>query len=304
MKQTTISTRAWAELLLLALIWGGSFLAIRTALYEIGPLTAVLLRTGLAAAVLWPVVLWRRLPLPRTARTWSALLVMGCLNNAIPFSLMAWGQLHIPTGLTSILNATTAIFGVLVAALVFADERLTARKGIGVGLGFAGVATAIGPRDLMNIDPGSLAQLAVVAGTLSYACASAWVRARLGTLPPLVNACGMLTGATLVMAPLALAVEGLPDLALSTRGWTGVLYYALVATALAYLLYYRVLAMAGAGNLLLVTLLIPPVAILLGAWVRGETLAPTAYAGLGLLAAGLVVLDGRVLGFDARSRRA
>ncbi|MBW4983388.1 DMT family transporter [Mameliella sp. CS4] len=294
MTQTSLSPRAWAELILLGLIWGGSFLAIRTALDEIGPLTSVLFRTGIAALVLWPVILWRGIALPSGWRTWRALLVMGVLNNVIPFTLMAWGQLHIPSGLTSILNATTAIFGVLVAAAVFADERLTTRKALGVTLGFAGVVTAIGPAALLNLDLTSTAQLAVIAGTLSYACAGAWARVHLRGLAPLAAAAGMLTSSTLVMAPLTLMTEGLPSLALSSATWIGILYYALIATALAYLLYYRVLAMAGAGNLMLVTLLIPPVAIALGALVRKEDLHPGAYAGLALLALGLTILDGRL----------
>ncbi len=300
MNQTTIPTRAWVELLALALIWGGSFLAIRTALDEIGPLTSVLWRTGLAALLLWPLALWRR-ELPRAdLRIWGALVVMGLLNNAIPFSLMAWGQLFIPTGLTSILNAATAIFGVLVAAAVFADERLSARKATGVLLGFAGVVVAIGPGNLLSFDVTSTAQLAILAGTLSYAFAGAWARRRLNGLPPLGAATGMLICSTLLMLPLTLWLEGVPRLDLAPATWAGILYYAVIATALAYLLYYRVLAMAGSGNLLLVTLLIPPVAILLGAWARDETLSASAYAGFALLALGLLVLDGRLL---ARARR-
>ncbi|MDA7424145.1 DMT family transporter [Thalassococcus lentus] len=294
MKQTRLSSRAWAELLLLGIIWGGSFLAIRVALDEIGPLTSVLYRTGIAAALLWPVVWLRGLAVPRSARLWAGLFVMGLLNNVIPFSLMAWGQLFIPSGLTSIFNATTAIFGVVVAALVFADERLTRQKAIGVTVGFAGVVTAIGPSAIRNFDITSLAQLAVLAGTLSYAVASAWARARLSSLPPLVAATGMLTTATLIMAPIAIWAEGMPDLALAPSTWAGIVYYAAIATALAYLLYYRVLAMAGSGNLMLVTLIIPPVAIVLGAWVRDEQLAQSAYAGFGLLTIGLLILNGRI----------
>ncbi len=295
MTQTSLSPRAWTELMLLGLIWGGSFLAIRTALDEIGPLTSVLFRTGLAALVLWPLVILRGIARPASARAWRALLVMGVLNNVIPFSLMAWGQLHIPTGLTSILNASTAIFGVLVAAAVFADERLSPRKALGVGLGFAGVIAAIGPESLLRFDPTSVAQLAVLAGTLSYALAGAWARRTLSDLPPLTAAAGMLGMSTLVMLPLTLLVEGVPPLALAPATWAGIGYYALIATALAYLLYYRVLAMAGSGNLMLVTLIIPPTAIALGAVVRGESLAPSAYAGFAALAAGLLVLDGRLL---------
>ena len=290
-----MSGRAWAEMILLALIWGGSFLSIRIALDEVGPLTSVAHRTGWAMLVLWAVVAAMRLPLPRAPRIWAAFLGMGLLNNVIPFGLMAWGLLHIETGLTSILNAATAIFGVIVAALIFADERMTPRRGIGVALGFLGVATAIGLENLRNFDIRSLAQLAVIAGTVSYALASAWARLFLGGLAPQVAAAGMLTGATLITVPLAWIVEGPMSLHLQPDTALAIGYYAIVATAGAYLLYYRVLAMAGSGNLMLVTLLIAPVAILLGALVRGEALAPNAFAGFGLLALGLIILDGRLL---------
>ena len=291
--QQSLSPRAWVELCALGLIWGGSFLAIRIALDEIGPLWSVVHRVFWAALVLWTVVALRGLRLPRERGTWVALLIMGLLNNVIPFGLMAWGQLHIPTGLTAILNAATAIFGVIGAAIVFADERLTPRKAFGVGLGFLGVAVAIGLRNFLAFDITSVAQLAVLGGTISYAAAGVWARKTLRGLAPAVSAAGMLTGAFILVLPLALAVEGPPDLALSARTWGAIGYYALAATAIAYLLYYRVLAMAGSGNLLLVTLLIPPVAITLGALVRGEALAPTAFVGFGLLAVGLLILNRR-----------
>ncbi len=298
--QKSLTPRATAELALLALIWGGSFLAIRTALDEIGVLTSVAWRVAPAAAALWLWVGLRGLQIPRRAGVWAAFLVMGVLNNVIPFTLMAWAQLHIETGLTSILNATTAIFAVLLAALAFRDERLTLRKAAGVALGFAGVVAAIGPAALAGFDLRSLAQLAVLAGTLSYACAGLWARRMLAGIAPEVSAAGMLTAASLLLVPLALATEGAPRLGLAAATWTAIGYYALAGTALAYVLYYRVLATAGSANLMFVTLMIPPVAIALGAAVRGEALAPSAFLGLGLLAAGLAVLDGRVL---ARARR-
>ncbi len=208
---------------------------------------------------------------------------------------MAWGQLHIETGLTSILNAATAIFGVLVATALFADERLTPRRAIGVTLGFLGVATAVGLGALATFDLRSLGQIAILGGTLSYALAGAWARKTLSDLSPIVAAAGMLTGSSLLMIPAAWILEGPPDLTLAPRTWAAIGYYAVLGTAFAYLLYYRILAMAGAGNLLLCTLLIPPVAIILGAVVLDESLAPRAFAGFGLLALGLLILDGRIL---------
>ncbi|MDJ0993917.1 MAG: DMT family transporter [Dinoroseobacter sp.] len=293
-EQKLISPRASGELCLLSLIWGGSFLAIRTALDEITVVTSVAYRVGFAALAL---VIWLRLrgvTLPKSPQLWIKFAVMGFLNNVIPFLLMAWGQLYIPVGLTAILNAATAIFAVLVAAAFFADERLSFRRLAGVLLGFAGVTTAIGLQNLLNFSITSVAQLAVLAGTLSYAFAGAWARAMLRDVSPSIAATGMLVASTVIMVPVALLVDGRPSLPQSPSTYLAVAYYALIATAFAYLLYYRVLAMAGSGNLLLCTLLVVPVAITLGALVRGEALTATDFLGFGLLALGLIVLDGRL----------
>ncbi|WP_170329915.1 DMT family transporter [Ruegeria arenilitoris] len=290
-KQKHLSPKAWAELLLLGLIWGASFLSIRIALDTIPVMTSVFHRVFWAMLVLWIVVRVQRLAVPSSPRIWLAFLVMGLLNNAIPFSLMSWGQLYIETGLTSILNAMTAIFGVIVAAMFFKDERLSRTRAIGVGLGFLGVTIAIGLRNFASFDLQSMAQLAIIAGTVSYALAGAWARVTLSDLPPVVAAAGMLTGSTLLILPITLVVDGVPSLDLPLITWAAIGYYALVATAGAYLLYYRVLAMAGAGNLLLVTLVIPPVAIVLGAVVRDEALPPQAFLGFAILAIGLLILN-------------
>ncbi|NKX46254.1 DMT family transporter [Roseibacterium sp. KMU-115] len=280
-------------MLALATIWGASFLAIKIALGELPVLTLVAHRVVWAALILWGYVLWRGLAVPRDAATWGALLTMGVLNNVVPFTLMAWGQQFIETGLTSIFNAATAVLGVLVAAAVFADERLTGRRLAGVLIAFAGVSIAIGLEALGGLDLRSLAQLAVLGGALSYACAAAWARARLGHLRPQVAAMGMLTGASLVMLPLALAVDGPVALPRAPETWAAIAWFAVAGTALAYLLYYRVLAVAGSGNAMLVTLLIPPVAITLGWLVLGERLAPSALVGFAVLAVGLLVMNRR-----------
>lgn len=293
--QKSISTRAWVELCLLSLIWGASFFSIRIALNEIGPLTAVAHRTGWAMLLLWLFIAVRGLPVPKDLRIWGAFLVMGLLNNVIPFSLMAWGQLHIETGLTSILNASTALFGVLAAAIFFADEKLTARRAIGVTLGFIGVCVVIGLDALRAFDLRSMGQIAVLIGTISYALAGVWARKTLGHLPPQVAAAGMLTGSSLIMIPLARFVEGPISFDLAPQTWAAIAYYALIATAFAYLLYYRVLAMAGSGNLMLCTLMIAPVAIILGAVFLNEALPLRDYIGFAAIAFGLIVLDGRLL---------
>lgn len=295
MTQQSLSTRAWAEMALLALIWGASFLAIKLALAEVPVFTLVAHRVFWATLLLWIYVLWRGLDIPRSPKIWGAFLMMGILNNIIPFTLMAWGQQFIETGLTSIFNAVTAIFGVLVAAMFFRDERLTARRGIGVCIAFAGVAVAIGLDSFASFDIRSLAQLAVIGGTVSYAFAAAWARGYLSGLAPQVAAAGMLTGATVIMLPLAWVIDGAPEMPQLPVTFAAIGYFAILGTAIAYLLYYRVLSMAGSGNAMIVTLLIPPVAIILGAVVLGERLAPEAFAGFALLALGLMILDGRML---------
>ncbi len=300
--QKTLTSRAWADLIVLSCLWGGTFLAVRIALDEIGVFTIVAHRVFWGALVLWGVVFALRLPVPRDPRIWGAFAVMGILNNVIPFSMITWGQLRVETGLTAILNATTALFAILVATAFFADEKLTLRKAVGVLLGFAGVVTAVGVQTLFAFDLTSLAQWSIIGAGISYAFAGAWGRIGLGGLPPLVAAAGMVTASALVMIPIAHVIDGPISLDLTSRTWGAIAYVSVGATALAYLLYYRILAAAGSGNLLLVTLMIPPVAIVLGALVLGETLNPSAYLGFALLALGLAVVDGRILGGVTRTK--
>lgn len=293
--QKSIPPRAWAELLLLATIWGGSFISNRLALNEVPVLTTVAFRVAGACILLWVYVRLRRLPVPRSPRIWLAFLAMGLLNNALPFTLITWGQLTIPSGLAAIVNASTAIFGVLVAALAFRDERLTARRLTGVLLGFAGVAVAIGLHAFATLNLASLPQLALVSAAISYALAAVFARRMLGGLPPQVAAAGMLTGSSLLMLPTALWIDGPPVLTHGAQVWGALGYLAIISTAGAYLLYYRVLGMAGAGNLSLVTLLTAPVAIVMGALILNESLPLRAYAGFALIALGLLIIDGRLL---------
>ncbi len=291
MTQTRISPLAWVLLGALALIWGTSFLSNRAALGGAGVLTVVSLRVLGGAALLWLWVVARRLPVPRDPRYLLRFLTMGALNNAIPFSLIVWGQKHIDSGLASILNASTAVFAVVIAAAVFADEKLTLNKALGVAIGFAGVVIAIGPDALAGFTPTSAGQLAVVGASIAYGFAGAYARRAIRGLSPEVAAAGMLTGATVWMLPAMLLVEGVPSFDWAAPVWAGIVWLAFGCSALAYLIYYRILALAGAGNLSLVTLLIPPVAILAGATVYGERLGWNALAGFAVLAAGLMLLN-------------
>lgn len=292
--QQRLDPGSWVILVVLAVVWGGSFTANRGALSEVGVMTTVGFRVLGGAALLWVVVWLRGIPVDRDRRTVGALFIMGVLNNVIPFCLIVWGQSHIPSGLASILNATTAIFTVMLAPLFFADERLTLVRVTGLLVGISGVAVMVGLEVLGGLDPASLGQMAVLGATLSYAAAGIFARKALKGLPPEVSAAGMLSAAATVVVPLALFAEGTPSFDYSAGVWFALAYLAFGASALAYMFYFILLRRAGAGNLSLVTLLIPPVSIVLGKLLFAERLDATAYAGFILLAAGLMILDGRL----------
>ncbi|MCX8510096.1 MAG: DMT family transporter [Rhodobacteraceae bacterium] len=293
--QKTIPATAWALMALLAFLWGGSFPATRAALGEVGVLTTVAFRVTGGAIALWLVIFLRGLPVRGGWRIALVFAGMGFLNNILPWCLIVWGQSHIPSGLAAILNASTAIFTVLLAALVFADEKLAPRKAVGVLLGLAGVATVMGLAALSAFDLTSLAQLAILGASVSYAFAGIFARRHLGGQPPEVAAAGMLSASALVMIPTALTLEGTPTFDYQPHVWLALLYLGLIGSALAFLCYYRALRLAGAGNVSLVTLMIAPVSVVLGALFFGESLTVSDYAGFVLLAAGLLIIDGRIL---------
>ena len=293
----TLDSKSIPMLLLLAAVWGGSFFFGEVALREVPPLTLTLHRVIWAVPILVLIVLFKGISVPRSPRIWGAYLVMGALNNAIPFSLIFWGQTQIESGLVSILNGTTAMFAAVVAGLLLPDEPLTAKKVIGAGLGIAGVAFIMGPSALTNFNLSNLAQLAILGATLSYAFAGVWGKTALAGQLPLMNALGMLIGSTVLMIPIVLVFDGLPNLALPLGVWGALIGMAVLSTALAYFLYFAILVRAGAANLLLVTLLIPPVAIGLGAVFLDERIGIEAWIGFVIIGLGFAVTDGRLFSF-------
>jgi len=304
MIRSVMNRSDWLILLVLALIWGGAFFFIGVAVRHVQPLTYVWLRLTIGAAGLWAYLLFKgeRMSLPREA--WGSILLLALLNNAIPFTLFGWGQTHIASGLASILNATTPIWGVVVAHFLTRDERMTPQKVAGVLLGFGGVAVMIGPSLLSSLGTSGLAQLACVAASLSYALAAVWARRfkKLGISPFSVTT-GQLTAGAAVMLPMSMTVDqpwtrAMPPLS----AWMAIAALALLCTAFGYVLYFRLIDRAGATNALLVTLLVPPVAILLGGLFLGESLAPQDFGGLALIALGLAAIDGRLLTSLSRRR--
>lgn len=289
--------REWALLLLLALIWGGSFLFNGLALKELPPLVIVAVRVGLAAIALHVVMRAQGLVLPRNPHLWLGFFWLGLFNNALPFGLIVWAQTHIPSGLASILNATVPLFGVVVAHFMTQDEKVDARRVLGVLTGVAGVATMVG--DGMSGLPQDhiYGELAVLCAALSYAFATVYGRRfKAWNIAPLTVTTGQTTMASLVLMPLALLIDApwtLTQPSVST--WFSLIMLALVSTALAYILYFKILSSAGAVNVSLVTLLIPPFAILLGVFVLGEQLEQRHFLGMTLIAIGFLVIDGRLL---------
>ena len=293
--QKSLSLAAWTSLISLALIWGASFLSFAIGLRELPVFTLVAHRVFWGGLALWGVVFALKIPLPSSLKAWAALFIMGLLNNAIPFSLIAWGQTHIESGLASIINGSTAIFGILIAAIIFADERLTRVKLIGASIAFIGVCITIGYDALQSFDIRSLAQIALLCASFAYGLAASWGRRTLQGLHPIIAATGMLTGASFIMLPLALFIDGTPNFALLPNTYAAIFFLAIPATSIAYLLYYRALNLAGSGNLSLVTLLVPPTAVFWGSVVLGENLPTSAYMGFAIIALGMVIIDGRII---------
>ena len=295
--RTVMNRSDWLILAALAAIWGGAFLFIGIAVRHVPPLTYVWLRLTIAAVAMWTFVKFKGHDVGLPRQVWGAILLLALLNNALPFALFGWGQTHIASGLASILNATTPIWGVMVAHFLTHDERMTPRKIAGVLLGFGGVATMIGPSLLSSLGTNAFAQLACVAASLSYALAAVWARRfrRMGVSPLSVTT-GQLTAGALLMLPVSMLVD---------RPWThtmppisalgAITALALLCTAFGYVLYFRLIETSGATNALLVTLLVPPVAIFLGAVFLHEALAPQDFIGLALIALGLAAIDGRLL---------
>lgn len=291
-----LSLNQWGQLLLLGAIWGGSFFFARIAVAEIQPLALVLFRVTIAAVALQLYLLWSGQGLRPALPHARDFLIMGLLNNVIPFSLIFTGQTAMGAGLASVLNATTPFWTLILASLMTTDEKLSWNKLAGIALGISGTAVMIGPGLFADLGGPVWAKFALIGASLSYALALIFAR-RFKGLPPTMVAAGQLTGSTLVMIPVVLVVYGSTGLfAASTPIWAAVFGLALLSTAFAYILYFRLVASAGATNASLVTLVVPASAILLGTIFLAERLESFELAGMGLIALGLVTIDGRLLG--------
>jgi drug/metabolite transporter (DMT)-like permease len=286
----------WVMLITLATVWGGSFLFNAILVAELPVITIVAIRVTVAALALWGFVRVTGRKIPTTPQVWGALLILGVLNNAIPFSLIVQGQTQITSGLASILNATTPFFTILVAGFFLTDERFSVLRVLGVVVGFSGVILLVGPEALGSLGADFWAQLCALGAALSYGFASVFGRRfRELKVDPVMVATGQVTMSSLVLWPIALWIDGPQDiLGLSFNAAASMFGLAVLCTSFAYILYFRILERAGATNISLVTFLVPISAIILGVLVLGESIFIKEIIGMTLIGLGLAIIDGRL----------
>ena len=283
----------FALLVLLSLLWGGSFTLIKIAVDTIPPATMVAVRVALAAAILFPIALWRGFAIPADRATWGGLLVQGFLQSALPFTLISWGETYIDSGLAGVLNATPPIFVFLITAFVTRHEALDRQKAFGVAIGLAGVVVIIGTDALRGLGREPLAQLGVLGASLSYAVAPFWAR-RFAAIPAPVTAAGAMTGAALLMVPAALLVDRPWTLAPSRQAIVAVLLLAVLSTAVAMTIFFRLLRTLGALGTTSGSYLRAGFSVLLGIAILGETLAWPMLAGMALVILGVAGVNGQL----------
>lgn len=292
--QSHIHLADWGLLLLLSVLWGGSFLFVGIAVRDLSPLVIVMARVVIAAAVLLPIHALLIGPLPRDRATWTAIIGMSILNNVIPFSLLVTGQTMIASGLASVINATTPLFGVAILAAA-GREPLVMRKLAGIAIGVAGVVILKGGT-ILGDGSQSIGILLCLGAAASYGLGSLWAKLTLKSAAPLSMATGQLLCSSLIMAAIAFAFdEPAQLLRASWASWAALLGLAVLATSLAYILFFRVVARSGPANVLLVTMMIPVSAIAMGVSVLGETLELREIAGTAVILLALLIIDGRMV---------
>ena len=297
-----MSARNWGLLFLLSLLWGSSFFFYKVLVAVLPPVTVVLGRVGIAAVALNLWLVAQGMRMPGGLGMWGRFLLLGLLNNVIPFILIAWGETRISSGMAAILNATTPIFMVLVAHWLTEDEKFSAGKIAGVALGFLGVGVLVGP-DALAGSGEALGELAVAAASCVYAFAAVYSR-RFRSLPPLVAATGQITGGALILLPLSLLERPWTCPLPGADVWAAFAVIAVANTAFAYVIYYKLLARTGVTFVSLCTFIIPPLALLLGAVFLKEAVTLWALAGMALIVAGLALNDGRLFRILLRRRPA
>lgn len=299
-----MQTRDWLLLVLLSILWGGTFLFVAIALPEVPPLTLVLARCVIAALVLLALLAVLGFRLPQSIAGWRSFAIMAILNNIIPFSLIFWAQTHVPAGLASVLNATTPLMTLVVARAV-AGEAMAPHRLLGVLVGICGVGVLVGPEALGTATAASLTgMLAILGATLSYGFSGLWGR-RLSAYPAPVSAASQMLCSSIMLLPIAASLDRFWSLPVpSLKVLAAIAALGILSTALAYVLFFRIMQTSGSLNVMLVTLLIPVTGVGLGYLVLGETLTLRQGFGAVVIGLSLLVIDGRLFGIRPQTSRA
>lgn len=288
-----MTTKGWALLFLLSVLWGSSFFFIEIALRDISIFTIVFARVGIAALVLTVYVYATGHQLPGKITIWGQFILLGALRAAIPISLIVWAETQINSSLAGILNSTSPLFTAIIAHHLTPDDKLTRSRLLGIVMGMIGVGVLIGPDALQGFGVQVIAQLAMLGATCSYGFAAVYGRQFKGTSPT-VSATGMLIGAALLIFPLAL-LEQPWTLSLSLLSVSAILGLSLLSTALAFIVWFQLIFSVGASNTSMVTFLIPITALVLGLFILDETMNLTSFIGLMIILAGLAIAQNRFM---------
>lgn len=290
--ETPASTNRATELALLltlATLWGGSYSFIKIGVETIPPLTLIAGRTLIAGLILLAVIRWRGLRMPRDLTSWRRFLTQACLNSVVPFTLIAWAEKSVDAGLASILNGTTPVFVFLISLALAPTKRPDWRKGLGVGAGLAGISLIVGVDAFTGLGGAVLPQLAIVVATIAYACAALFGRHFTG-MDPLLPAAGSMIAGTVLLIPASLVVDRPWGLTPSTESLLALLALSVVSTALAFAIYFRLIRTLGSVGTTAVAYLRVPIGVAIGLVFLGETLSPTAWAGLALVVVGVMAM--------------
>ena len=289
-----MSNKDWLMVFLLGLFWGSSFLFNEILLKHISPISIAFMRVAVSAMILIPFIITKYGIKILTLSDIFNLTIMGVINNILPFSLIAFGQQFTTGGLASILNASTSFFTIIVASIFLTNEKLTTTRVLGVLIGVLGVSIAVGFDEIFSDMNQGFGKYVILLGSLSYAFAVVWGKLKLSHLKPMIAATGMLTASSLIMLPIIgygymneLTVLNIDIIAI-------IILFAIIANVLAYFLYFKILESAGAGNLQICTIIIPPAAIFLNAIILFETITFEEVIGLLIISFGLIIIDGRL----------
>jgi drug/metabolite transporter (DMT)-like permease len=293
-----------ALLLLLATLWGASYSFIKLGVATIPPITLIAARTLIAGALLVAIMRWRGRRLPQDAATWRRFLFQACLNSVIPWTLIAWGERSLDAGLATILNSTSPIFTFFLTLAVTQQEAPSLRKLFGVAAGMAGICLIVGVQAFHGLGEQLAAQIAIVVATICYAGAAVFSRGFRG-LDPMAPAAGSLLCGAAILLPVSIAVERPWTLAPSTSSLLALSGLAVFSTAFAFVIYFRLIQTLGSVGTTAQSYLRVPIGVALGVLLLGESLSPTAWAGLACVVVGVAAMTipaRRPLAIDASQR--